>query len=60
VYKRLDTSILPPNLLPETIAAKRNSTKLKKTVSAAKKRKSVKALAKLELIQAPNPGTFKQ
>jgi hypothetical protein len=60
VYERLDTSVLPPNLLPETIAAKRNSTKLKKTVLAAKKRKSIKASAEFELLQAHDPGSFKQ
>lgn len=60
VYERLDTSVLPPNLLPVTVSAKRKSMKLKKTGSAAKKRKSVKALAEFELIQVHDPGSFKQ
>jgi hypothetical protein len=50
----------PSILLPETIVAKRKSVKLKKTVSAAKKRKCVKASAGFELIHAHNPGSFKQ
>jgi hypothetical protein len=60
VYERLDTSVLPPNLLPVTVSAKRKSMKLKKTGSAAKKRKSVKASAEFELIQVHDPGSFKQ
>ncbi len=59
VYERLDTCVLP-SVLPKSLASQRKSIKSNKNISSAKKRKNVKASAEFELVQAHDPGSFKQ
>jgi hypothetical protein len=58
-YDILETSVLPS--IAPIIATKRNTTKMNNTsLSAAKKRKSVRASPEFELIHANDPGSFQQ